>query len=120
VIRLTKHAVERYHERVKPALPAWKAKRELEAFIVQATELTEAPSWHLNPEPDCRHFEIADGICAVVRDEVVTTVVVRGNHSDRITDRQRDYKRKERARRAHKRRKFKRNGRPDEGEPWPI
>ena len=120
MIRPSKHAVDRYHERVKPALPVWKAKAELEAFVAQATELAEAPPWHVDPEPGARHFEITDGICAVVRDELVTTVVVRGGHCDRITDRRRDYKRRQRSRRAAKRQKHKRNGRPDEAEPWPI
>lgn len=117
----SKHAVQRYQERVKPALPIHRAKLELEAFVEQARELTEAPPWHLNPEPGSRHFEIADGICAVVRNEVVTTVVIRGSHAEDIEDRKRQYKRKQRARRAHKRRKFKRNGRPEEAvDAWGI
>jgi hypothetical protein len=89
---VTKHSALRYHERVKPALPYYRAKLELEVLLQQAPELSAVPDWHYTPEPGLRYFLIADGICALAKGNDVVTVLVRGCHADPIREARRAYK----------------------------
>lgn len=91
-MNVSKHAAARYQERVKPALPYWRAKAELEALIESAAELATVPEWHYDPEPGLRYFLISDGICALAKGPTVITVLIRGSHADPIRQARRQYK----------------------------
>ena len=45
-IRLTQHAIERFHERVRPGLAMAAAEEELARLVSIADVVTEPPPWH--------------------------------------------------------------------------
>jgi hypothetical protein len=75
----TNHAVERYIERVKPALSAVVARQELEALIEMSLPSSPTPpAWLSAFEPDTEAFlELSDGIAGAVKGNTVTTILVR-------------------------------------------
>jgi len=105
-VNLTAHAVSRYQERVKPALPVWRAKRELEALLDAAPELSVVPNWHYDPEPGCRYFLLSDGIVALAKGRNVITVLVRGSHADPVREAKRAWKRDRRKRKRFARKRI--------------
>jgi hypothetical protein len=98
-VNVTLHALQRYHERVKPALPYWKAKAEFEVLLEAAPRMSEVPDWHYTPEAGITYYLIADGICALVKDESVVTVIVRGSLASEVQEARRAWKRDRRRRR---------------------
>lgn len=81
-LQVTSHAVQRYMERVKPALGFDTAKGELDALVAMAGEPHGKPDWHFLPEYTSEaaehYFTLSDGIAAAVKGGAVVTVLTRG------------------------------------------
>jgi hypothetical protein len=45
-IHLTQHAIERFHERVRPCLTIAAAEEELARLVTMADVVSEPPTWH--------------------------------------------------------------------------
>lgn len=119
-VALKKHAVERYQQRVKPALSMEAAKRELEQLCVMAELADEAPCYCNDDERDERtdaYLEIAPGIAlAVVFDEDgeahALTCIANWSLSDETRRRRNAAKARMRRSRTRHRRKYHEAGRP--------
>lgn len=85
MLRLSDHAITRYHERVKPALLRRQAKVELEALVAAAGKVGPRPDW-LPPEqcPGDGYVELTPGVVAAVVRGQVTTVMVRAGGSPKF------------------------------------
>lgn len=106
----SRHAVERYVDRVKPALGFAEAEAELVRLVSMAEVVVDPPGWVLDPSDD----SVADGyvvlagtICLPVRGFTVLTVITPGCMSDEFRAARREHKRAQRARR-HALRRLKR------------
>lgn len=88
VVRLSRHAAVRYHERVRPSLDAAAAAQEFVRLMTNAVLRTEPPAW-LEPTIQRPAFYICIGDIAMPADPdcvsrdrlVVRTVLVRGTAS---------------------------------------
>ena len=112
-VRATKHAVERYHDRVRPGL----SLRAAEAELVRACshgELTEkCPDWaheHEAATAKRRYLMLGDDICLVLEphtelDWVIVTVLTRSGLSPEARARRNKRAHHKRHRRRMKRRK---------------
>jgi hypothetical protein len=98
-LRLTSHAVDRYLERVKPALTPAAARQELLALLRGAVVTDQRPGWAKPSLEDCSYVEISDGIAACVQSGSVTTVLVRAGLAPEHRQRRKEAKRKKRAER---------------------
>jgi len=97
---LSRHAVERYNERVRPTLDLDQAGDELEQLRAECGEWSEEPPYWVNLPDDYQAdgwLRLGDGIAFTVERNVVVTCLVRGGRSD--IGRERRAKRR-RARRA--------------------
>lgn len=107
----TDHAVQRYQERVKPALDAAACKAELEALLAVAPEV-ERPAWcsvDANAgHPADRYLELADGILAAAAGGICVTVMVRSG----LGERERANRNRRKARERRRKRRRQRPGRP--------
>ena len=81
-LHVSDHAVERFNERVRPTLDRPAAKRELLRLVSLAERSTVPPDWHLKEEHDADYLHLSDGIACTVKGRSVTTVLIRGSHSD--------------------------------------
>jgi hypothetical protein len=88
-IILSAHAVERFRERVRPALSIEAAEEELAHLVLAGEMVTRAPRWHTDraAQEAPRYLLIADLILPLqpARDEghhVATTCLVKGSPSD--------------------------------------
>jgi hypothetical protein len=97
---LSKHAIQRFHERVKPALSAKAAAAELRALVDMADLVTDPPEWMQDTRPTDRWLELADGIAAAVAGNTVTTILLRGGADPAARARKQAHKRHRRADRA--------------------
>jgi hypothetical protein len=114
MIRLTNHAVDRYIERVKPALDRDAARSELQALVRAAGEpSSEQPEWHAREVPCSLYLEISDGIVATVQEQAVTSVITRGGSGPDAKERRKREKKKRQADRKHQRKTLYRSGRPE-------
>jgi len=103
VISVSEQAIIRYRERVKPALDFQPAKAELEALIRMAGDLRPGvPDWASLKEESDGYFELADGVAAVVRESIVTTVLARGGLHSSVRAARNERKRRKRARRRNR------------------
>lgn len=96
-LRLSRHAIEQFHIRVRPALTPDQAKVELQR-LAHIGRPVQTVDWH---EPDAEdppdyYLELSDGIALVVCGNTALTCIARGTSSPEY--------RKYRTRR-HKRRK---------------
>ena len=120
-IVLTKHALERFHERVRPALDPDAAGRELER-LAQSAPLAEVPAWYAehiveDVEPPDAAAELAPGVvlllCRHGRALVAVSCVTRSGLSDAARTARNRRKRHWRRVRQDRRRKHKHDRRPE-------
>lgn len=99
--RLTRHAVERYMERVKPALGELIARQELDLLFDRAEVVDRPPAW-INEHQNSPFWAVlSDGIVAAVSSTgYVTTVMIRGGASEEARAFRRS--RRRRAREEHR------------------
>jgi hypothetical protein len=113
ILGVSNHAVERYVERVKPHLGKRQARQELQA-LANLGERVGKPSWFLGYGRADYYLQIGPEAVAAVRDCCITTVVtpeiVRRRHREAVNA----WKAKRRARRAIKRKEFKKHNRRPE------
>jgi hypothetical protein len=121
---VTKHAVQRYQERVKPALSVVKAKLELEVLVAQfGHDCLQAipPPW-VAPEAHAgaqSYLLLTDGVAFAVKDGFLITCLVRGGMSEEKRQARlarKEHRQKVRARRASK--QSLRHGRPALEDRW--
>lgn len=99
--RITRHAVERYIERIKPALGEVTARCELEALLAQ-TEIVERPPAWVEWRIGMTYHVLSDGIIAVqAANGYVTTILIRGGCSERTRARRKSRRIQKREARRH-------------------
>jgi hypothetical protein len=80
-LRLSSHAIERWSERVAGSTDLAAAVAELDAFVSRAARRSRPRNWmaHVNGVPGDLYLydATAPGVCAIVRDATVITVIVR-------------------------------------------
>lgn len=103
---VSRHAVERYVERVKPCLTFDQARIELEALAQMDAELSPAPPGWKNggvEYPDTAYSEPCPGIALALRDGLVVTVLTRAENSVEVRESKRaERRRRKRAKRLRK------------------
>lgn len=102
MIDVTKHAIERYIERVKPACEPKFARVELMALVRVSELQSEPPPWVQDHRGDRSYMVPTDGVALVVVGRKVTTVLTRGGHDEAKTVQRRIEKRKKRRARRFK------------------
>lgn len=81
-VSLSEHAVERYQERVKPALSREQAMADVVRVLALADRRGAAPAW-VTSERDAHEWRVlADDIAFPVRDGVVVTCLTRSQPGD--------------------------------------
>jgi hypothetical protein len=113
------YAVQQYVARVKPAIEAAQAKREMELLLNGASCSTVPPAW-TRPHPEhtgSRYVIVSPGIAfAIGRDGLVTTVLTRGSTSSARRAARNKRKRELKAARKKAARQFhSRTGRHEKG-----
>lgn len=100
-VRITRHAVTRYHERVCPGLERDTAAAQLEQLLAAAPLSESPPPWR-PPAPNITLYaELADGICGLIGDlngrRHLVTITVRGGQRphEKARRRQRKARREE-------------------------
>lgn len=96
---LSRHCVERYLERVKPALSFGQAVEDLQGLLSRCASLAERPGW-IRPEQDearqgeiCRWLLLSDDIALPVvrssngRMDVIVTCLARGHIGEAARER---------------------------------
>ena len=98
-LRISKHAAERYIERVKPGLALPAARAELEHLVRLAEFTAQPPQWAISTIPRTLYAVLADSIALPITRQgggwIVTTTLVRNS----ISDRQREIRNARRRRR---------------------
>lgn len=105
-IVITRHAAERYIERVKPGIDLTQATRELRALMLVDSFRPEPPVWKPNETPDHEtplYMEPCDGIALAVVGHTLKTVLTRAGTSPERAAQKRQEKARKRARRRAKR-----------------
>lgn len=99
---LSRHAIERYCERVRPAADMHDAAAELQRVLPALAAVSERPSWYRGDGPSDQYLMWGEDICFMLLGCKVMTCVVRGG----LGDGQRAARNKSRAvkRRTQKRR----------------
>lgn len=113
-VTFTHHAVDRYIERVRPALDRTQALRELIALAAAAEIVDSPPAWYLNEQPVDVFLTFGDVVFPVQRDGqrlVAVTCVTRGLASVAWRQARNEWHAQQRARRRALRVKDKRAGR---------
>lgn len=124
-VTVTKHAVTRYCERVKPQLGERQARLELEALLEFAEEV-ERPPWLRDTRESERWLLLMPHVVAAVQGGLVTTVMTTEMVEAPLRKRQRELERKERIRKRSRRRNLAGKPRIErprsriEGEAWPT
>lgn len=84
-LKLSSHAIARYHERVRPTVEREQAEHELRALLELAGEPGPAPDDYDLTEPNDAALEVSDGVLLLFRYDnparsalIATTVAVRG------------------------------------------
>jgi hypothetical protein len=108
--KVSSHAINRYIERVKPAIEASAAKQEILALASAQTSTDDPPSWcnsKTRTTADSEYIQISDDIVFAVSDknQTVITVLVRGGHHDKYHQAKRKYKKNRRQAKAARRNK---------------
>lgn len=104
MIGVTRHAVERWQERVRPALDLDQCRAELLALVRAAGQpSSEQPAWHTRAVPNSLYLNISDGIACTVQDGSVTTVLTRGEEAAGHRQAKKARQKKRRAERAARR-----------------
>jgi hypothetical protein len=100
-LKVSRHAIERYQERVKPGLSYDRAKVELEVLARSGKPGPEPPTWKLPSliENDRTYLEPSDGICLVVKAGLVTTVAIRAEQAPEFARAKREQRRREKQKR---------------------
>lgn len=83
-MNVTRHACEKYVERVKPYLTVKQARAELERLLDAGTVCGQ-PCWHKAVREDVLpdfYVELADGIACPIRHGVVMTVLTRAGMTE--------------------------------------
>lgn len=112
MIGVSDHAVERFQERVKPALDLDAARTELEALVRAAEKpSSEQPNWHVKAVPCSLYLHLSDGIACTVKDETVTSVLTRASEAPDAKAAKKREKKKRQAERRVKRHHDSRPGR---------
>ena len=100
-IHLSSHAVERFHQRARPALDPAEALDELARLVLVADLVDTPPHWHARSCAQLApwYLVIAD-VLLPLKEHVVepgvlvaTTCLVRGVHSDDVRRRRRTHRR---------------------------
>lgn len=106
-VRFANHAIERYRDRLRPALSIETAKAELEKLSVHSVLCPEGPDWMNEERRDANDLflEIGDAAFPLVTSDdgeslVAKTCLVRGSLSPQARDRR---NRANRARRRNRR-----------------
>jgi len=91
--------VDRYIERVKPGVEVEAAREELERLLEMCGPSTSTPPpWLRAFDVDTEGFvELADGIVGAVKDNAVTTVLIRGGAHSSIRAARNERKRQRKA-----------------------
>lgn len=95
---ISRHAVERFIERVRPGIDPDRALAEMRALLAAATPTPTAPEWVAGQNESCL---LLGDICFPVNGDTVTTVLTRdkGAHAHRAQQsRQSQRKRRRRVR----------------------
>lgn len=106
-VDLSRHAVERFQERVRPALTVGQAEDELARLLAVCEVSGVAPSWVGHEEeqrPADAFVELSDGVCVILHEErpgafSAVTCVTRFALSEETRGRRNAARRAERARR---------------------
>jgi hypothetical protein len=98
----TRHAVDRFHERVRPAL-SWKDARAELLRLMSNAKLVSRPNWAMTQlTDDAVCAELCDGIVAVCTYKedkcMILTVLVRGVKGESVRTAMRAARRNKRAR----------------------
>jgi len=106
-ILITRHAAERYIERVKPGLTIDQATRELRALVLIDEPHPEPPDWKADEirEEGELFMEPCDGIAFAVRGRSLMTVLTRAGTDSKTAERRRQRKARNRAKKQSRRRK---------------
>lgn len=62
-IVFTRHAIDRYIERVRPTLEPGPARQELNTLVQRGDLADAAPEWEKKERPDTSYFCPTDGVC---------------------------------------------------------
>lgn len=116
---ISAHAVQQYIARVKPAIDAGQAKREMELLLNGASCSTEPPAW-TRPSSEhagSRYVIVSPGVAfAIGREGFVTTVLARGCTSTKTRESRNRRKREAKeARKKAERQYHSRTGRHEKG-----
>lgn len=110
-VTLTRHAVDRYRDRVKPGLGRAVARRELEALIGLAGDSVARPPW---PLPEAYEHEagvawllIADGIALVLSDKRTHWCAISCTINSGISEHERERRNSRRRRRKARARRHR-------------
>ena len=104
-LRVSRHAVERYHERVRPSLSLDRAERELRR-VVDVAVFAPRPEYasSLNIDPGNEWLVLGD-VAFLVRDGALVSCITRGSIGDELRERRAERKRERRLERAGQREK---------------
>lgn len=121
-LQVSQHAVERYLQRVKPALDFPAAKNELIALCAIGQEV-EPPEWAYFDEDRGTHvdriLELSDGVIALLGGRTVISVLTRGSHHPEVRAAKNDFKRRQRKKKRRSRPVWSgRNGREEPKRIW--
>jgi hypothetical protein len=97
----TRHAIERYVERVKPAVDDRHARMEIEALARTVEAVDQPPSWAISTRPDDggRWLHVTEDISFICQGDRVVSVLTRDSMSDERREKRRIEKRKRRRQR---------------------
>jgi hypothetical protein len=110
-IQVSQHAVDRFVERVRPALDVGEARHELERLIDQCGQIGDRPDWQDHRADLCeRWLWIGPDICLPVQRDLAITVLVRGLVPDQ--HRRNLNQAKQAARRAARSRRLRQRNQP--------
>lgn len=115
-IRLSDHAITRFHERVRPSLPRRQAKRELDRLIAVAAEPVAEVPFCTSKKADA-WLVLCDGVALPLaqtgKGYVAVTCIVAGTLSARERRRRNMRRRSRRHRRRMEKRTERHQARPD-------
>lgn len=115
-ILITRHAAERYIERVRPGIDVAQATRELRALMRMDSFRPESPDWQTGESPgqDQRlYMEPCDGVALAVVGRTLKTVLTRaGTSPERMSQRRARKARKRASRKARRWKNTDKHGLP--------
>jgi len=87
--KISSHAVSRFQERVRPGISPEQARNLIGGLLADHTPSSEPPAWKHQRAGDnnSTYIEASDGICFILNDRNVVTVITRGWKPDYIKKR---------------------------------